>query len=303
MKGSPNLAGSQLISDTIVANQPTRLPLISVPIKGAKRTFVILSLALAGCRGPIAPLNPTTDVLSFKFLTDTTSAPLLRKLTNAYRPNRFIVTTDLKTASIDSVISLLTTTGSPYALLDYLPQKMDSKFWLTPIATDGVAIIVNPSNALPNLSAVQLRSVLQGRITNWQELGGLDMSLSLVVLDETNSSTMLIQSLVMGERRVSRSARLATTDANVVEIVANDPSAIGYVSMGYLTSSVRTVALEGDLPSIENVTAHRYPIYTPMVFVGLQEPGNDIYRAFFSWVQSPEGQAIVQQHYGGVGQP
>ncbi len=86
----------------------------------------------------------------------------------------------------------------------------------------------------------------------------------------------------------------------MVEIVASDPGAIGYISMGYLDSTVRAVPLDSVLPTPDTVTAHQYPVSTPIVFVGLREPGSDAYREFFAWVQSPDGQAIVKRHYGGL---
>jgi hypothetical protein len=295
------LAGSQLHAETLVADTRPYLPLISAPIKGAKRTIVILSLALAGCRGPVAPINPTSDVISFHFYADNATAPLLRELTHAYHPGRLLVTTDIKIAETKAVLGLLNNSAQSYALLNYLPDQFDAKLWVTPIGTDSITIVVNPANPITNLTAAQLRSILQGRVSNWQALGGANLPVTLVALDTDSTASMLVQSMVLGDRRISRAARLAPTMESAVEIVGNDPGAISYVSMGYVNTVVRTVALDDVMPTSENVTAHRYPIYTPLVFVGGNEPGNDTYRAFFAWVQSPEGQSIVRRHYGGIG--
>jgi ABC-type phosphate transport system substrate-binding protein len=63
---------------------------------------------------------------------------------------------------------------------------------------------------------------------------------------------------------------------------------------------VRALAIEGVLPTPDTLTAAQYPIRAPVQFVGLSAPGDDAYRAFFAWVQSPAGQAVVRLHYGGL---
>jgi phosphate transport system substrate-binding protein len=189
---------------------------------------------------------------------------------------------------------------APYALTDYLPTAIDSSWWVTPIGQDGIAIIVNPANPIVNLTAAQLRSILQGRVASWKTLGGADTPVTVVARNERSSAAAVIQSVVLGQRQTTRAARLATTNEAVIQIVAKDPGAIGYVSMGYLDSSVRAVPLDGIAITPDTVTGHQYPISTPIVFVGLAAPANDAYRAFFAWIQSPDGQSIVRRHYGGL---
>jgi len=160
--------------------------------------------------------------------------------------------------------------------------------------------VVNPANPIANLSGSQLRALLQGRVGNWQDIGGSAQNVTIVAYPERSSATAVIQAIILGDRHISSAARLAPTSQAVVEIVASDPGAIGYVSMGYLDSNVRAVPLDSVLPTPDTVTAHQYPVSTPIVFVGLHEPGSDAYREFFAWVQSPEGQGIVKRHYGGL---
>src|SRR5262249_35680313 len=159
-----------------------------------------------------------------------------------------------------------------------------------------IAIIVNPASRIVSLSAAQLRSILQGRIDSWKTLGGADISVTVAARNERSSAAMLIQSIVLGQRQTTRAARLATTNEAVIQIVATDPGAIGYVSMGYLDTTVHAVPLDGIAITPDSVTSHQYPISAPVVFVGLTAPANDAYRAFFAWIQSPDGQAVVRRH-------
>jgi phosphate transport system substrate-binding protein len=291
------LTGSQhLRSNTASGEIQVRTGLLPAPIKGAKRTIVILSLALAGCSGTIAP--PNTDAISLKLLADNGTRPLLHDLTTAYHPDGINLTWDIQVGDARSVIDWLKAGDAPFALTDYLPTGMDSAWWATPVGQDGIALIVNPANPIANLTASQLRSILQGRIENWKSLDGLDTPLTVIARNEQSSAASVIQSIVLGERQTTRAARLATTDDAVLGIVAADPGAIGYLSMGFLDSSVRAVPLDGIPITGDSVTNHEYPVSASIVFLGLAAPGNDAYRSFFAWVQSPDGQAVVHRHYG-----
>jgi hypothetical protein len=302
------LASSQQLQSGSVAAEVSeqipkdraRLPLILKPIRGAKRTIVILSLALASCRGPVIPASPTPEVVSFRLYTDSATAPLLRDLTSSYHPPNLLVTWDIQVGDAGTVLNWLKTPDASYAFVDYTPGSGFENLWSTPVGEDGIAFVVHPSNPVTNLSAAQLRTVLQGRISNWKALGGADIPLTVVARNEGSSTATIIQTIVLGDRRTTRTARLATTSQAVVEMVSSDPGAIGYVSMGYLSPGVRALMLDNVAPTPDTVSAKQYPIRAPIVIVGARAPADDAYRAFFAWIQSPEGQGIVRQHYGGM---
>ncbi len=288
------MTGSQLLrSNNAPGEFQVRAGLLPAP---AKRTIVILSLALAGCSGTVTP--PNTDMVAMKLLADNATRPLLHDLTTAYHPIGGNLSWDIQVGDARSILDWLKAGEAPYALTDYLPSGMDSTLWATPVGQDGIALIVNPANPVTTLTAPQLRAILQGRVDSWKALGGADVPLTVVARNERSSAAAVIQSIVLGERQTTRAARLATTDESVVQMVAADPGAIGYVSMGYLDSRVRALALDSIPISADSVTSHQYPVSAAIVFLGPTAPANDAYRAFFAWVQSPDGQAVVQRHYG-----
>jgi phosphate transport system substrate-binding protein len=310
-KGPSDLAGSQHqgtiaterateieIAEIAAQEERRRSVLVLVP-KGAKRTIVMLSLALASCQGPAAPAAPATAT-SLKLLVDSATSPLLHDLTSAYHPAGLVVTWNFQVGDTAAVLGWLKAGAAPYALTDYLVDQFDSHLWLSPVGQDGIAVVVNSSLSIANLTAMQLRMILQGRVDNWQSISGVDRPIVVVACSDQTSATAAMQSIVLSDRQITRAARLAPTLQAVTEIVGTTPGAIGYVSMGYVDSTVQTVPLNSILPTLENVTSQHYPITMPIVFAGMHEPGDDAYRSFFAWVQSPDGQAIVRRHYGGL---
>jgi phosphate transport system substrate-binding protein len=105
--------------------------------------------------------------------------------------------------------------------------------------------------------------------------------------------------MVMGEGRVTLTALVMPNSQAMVDYVAGDPSAVGYVSMGYLNDQVRAVPIEGLLPTPQNVSPAEYFLTRELVV--LNRPGlSPDAQAFLDFALSPAGQAIVAQRYGRV---
>lgn len=264
----------------------------------------MLTLALAGCRGPVTPANPTPATASIKLLAETSTAPLLRELADAYRPERTLVAWQIQDGEWENVSIWLRAGRAPYALTNApLPHLAgQDEWWSTPIGQDGLALVVNGGNAIASLSPAQLRGIFTGRVLNWREVGGADLTVQIVARPPGSAEDAILRTLIMGERKLSGSAQLATSPARVIDLVSAGAGAVGLVSMRYLgADGVRPVAVESVLPTPATVAANQYPLRSPLLFVGARAPdADDPYRAFFAWVQSPPGQAIVARYYGAL---
>ncbi len=266
-------------------------------VKHAKRTIAILSLALAGCQGQIAPAAPTPTVTALHLFAENSTAPLLRELVAAYHPEHKLIDWDLQSGDFDALNAWLNKSDGTFALTNYLSAA--SVLWSTAIGTDGLALIVNTANPIANLSPDQLRAIFTGRALNWKIVGGADLPINVASREPGSSDGAWFASLILGERRVSGAARLATTAESVVSIVVADPSAIGYVPMRLTVgnAAIHTVPIDQRLPTPVTVADASYGLRSPLLFVGQNAPSNDAYRDFFVWTQSPPGQAIVAKWY------
>jgi phosphate transport system substrate-binding protein len=104
---------------------------------------------------------------------------------------------------------------------------------------------------------------------------------------------------VMQGDRVTPTALVMPNSQAVVDYVARDPHAIGYVSMGYVGDRVRAVAVEGLVPNPQNVSRAEYNLTRDLVIL-TRPAAPDAARAFLDFILSPAGQAIVGQRYGRV---
>ena len=114
-----------------------------------------------------------------------------------------------------------------------------------PIAYDGIAIIVHPSNPLTDLSVAQIKQIFTGQLTNWRELGLPPREIDAINREEGSGTREAFEHLVMGQTEVSPAAMVQDSNGSVREIVAGDPNAIGYISAGLVDNRVKALTIEG----------------------------------------------------------
>jgi phosphate transport system substrate-binding protein len=177
------------------------------------------------------------------------------------------------------------------------------------IATDALSVVVNPSNPVSELTLAQLSAIYTGKITNWKEVGGNDAPIVAIARD-TNSGTHVffkehvVQMLGLPTEDKSleygnKVLQLPSTEEGVSQ-VANNPNAIFYPGLGYVTNAVKPLAIKktadssGVLPSVQTALDGTYPIARPLLFYTNGAPTGAI-KAFIDYCLSPEGQAKVTE--------
>ena len=172
------------------------------------------------------------------------------------------------------------------------------------IARDAIAIIVHHSNPIDELSIGQLSDIYSGKINNWSELGGDDRPI-VRLSRETNSGThvyFLEQVLRQGDKEdstlFSPDTLLLPSSEGIMSEVRENPNAIGYDGLGYVTDDVKVVAVARDpsglfvLPSVQTVNDAQYPISRDLYMYTAGEPTGPIL-AYLEWILQSEAQTIV----------
>ena len=164
---------------------------------------------------------------------------------------------------------------------------------IVPVAFDGIAVIVNVKSSLTNISSEQLRELFSGHTTR------IDNQLLTVVTREEGSGTRTsFQESVMkvpGSKtteRVSNSALVQDSNGSIREIVAGDPNAIGYISLGLVNKLVRALSIDNIPPTVETVKSGKYKIVRRFLFL-LKNRNNPLSEDFIKFCLSPEGQDLV----------
>ena len=164
------------------------------------------------------------------------------------------------------------------------------------VAIDGIAMVVDTANAVADLTKEDLVAIYTGAVTNWSEVGGADAPI-VVIGREAGSGTRGAFEEILGIEEMCKYASELDSTGAVMAKVSATPGAIGYVSLDALNDTVKAVSLEGVEATAENILAGNYFLSRPFVMAtkGAIEEQSEVVQAFFEYVFSEEGQAVVQQ--------
>jgi phosphate transport system substrate-binding protein len=159
-------------------------------------------------------------------------------------------------------------------------------------AIDGVAPVVNPKNKVKALSKAQLQDIYAGKITGWKELGGEDRAINIYTRDESSGTREVFWEKALNKGEISGKANVVASNGAMKSGVANDPYAIGYMSVGYLDESVAPVALDAVTPSIATVKSGEYKVSRGL-YSNTKGEAAGLVKKFIDYLSSPEGRKIV----------
>ena len=163
-----------------------------------------------------------------------------------------------------------------------------------PIAYDGIAPVVHPNNPYKGMTMEELRAVYVGEITDWSELTDAKSGPIAVISREPGSGTRgAFEGIVDFEDQLVAGASEFDGNGGVKAAVAGNDDAIGYLSLGYLDSSVHGVAVDGVEPTVENVVNGSWAIARPLLVLYRGDEIAPQTQAFLDWAMSSEGQEIA----------
>ncbi len=256
---------------------------------------------LTACGAPLEPHEP----VYLRIAGSTSLQPLMEDLTTAYTKQREYVTFDVQgggsrlglTLARENQIDIGTASRKPTAEDERESETGTKRLWWTAIAQDGIALVVHPQNVVGGLTLPQARDIFFGRILDWEEIGGTPGEIVVVSREDGSGTREVFEQMVMGEKRVTLTAIVMPSSEAVIEYIAGHPTAIGYVSMGYLSPQVKAVTIEGASPTPKDVRSGVYPLTRPLYLLTGQEPAGEV-KTFIEFALSPAGQAVVEQRYG-----
>lgn len=175
----------------------------------------------------------------------------------------------------------------------------------TIVARDAIAIIVNPENPIEQLTLKQVSDIYSGKINNWSELGG-DNRPIVRLSRETNSGThvyFLEKVVRLGNKNdhtiFSASTLLLPSSEGIIAEVQDNPNAIGYDGLGYITPEVKVLSIaekEGKeyvYPTLNSVNQNQYAISRNLFIYSAGTPKPHV-QEYLNWLLSPDGQEIVK---------
>ena len=161
-------------------------------------------------------------------------------------------------------------------------------------AIDGVTAVVHPANPVKDLSAAELQDIYAGRINNWKAIGGDDRPINIYTRDKSSGTRAVFWKKALAKGDISAKAHFVASNGAMKSAITNDPYAIGYVSVGYIDTSVAPVTLDNVTPSLQTVQTGEYKVARGL-YSNTKGEFSGLAKKFIEYLLSPEGQSIAAE--------
>ena len=180
------------------------------------------------------------------------------------------------------------------------------------IASDAFALIVNRQNTDSIISLEELKGIVNGDITKWEQLshGQKRGPVSLVFDNSASSTVRYMRDSLCGGRQLEGNVFAQGTNEAVIEIVKQNPNAIGVVGTDWLREDTNVLPNFDSLPvkvmmvSRSNaderhfrpyqyyIATGQYPLVRPVYAITTDPRTKSMERNFYFWLKGQKGQLI-----------
>jgi phosphate transport system substrate-binding protein len=167
------------------------------------------------------------------------------------------------------------------------------------LALDGLVAIVHPQNPVRALTLDQLAAVFAGRITDWSQLGGPPLPVSLYLPDGNSGTMALFEDLILRPRRMqpADSAERLEDHADLSDLVSIDPGGIGLTGFAFARASrMLAIRLQCGLvsaPASFAIKTEEYPLARRLYLYGDPAGQPPQARAFLDYILSDAAQPLI----------
>lgn len=131
------------------------------------------------------------------------------------------------------------------------------------VAVVAMTAAVSPKAGITNLSKADLQKVFTGKVTNWKQVGGKDVKITLVNRPASSGTRKTFDQFALDGKTPANGITQDSSNT-VKKIVAQTPGAIGYLALSYFTAndkSVVALSIDGVKATEENVANGKFPVW------------------------------------------
>jgi len=170
-------------------------------------------------------------------------------------------------------------------------RHQDYGYVQIPFCKDPLAVITHKECSVDDLSEEQLRKIFSREITNWKEVGGQDMPITVIVPGEDTAVNKNFRRQVMKNKEISYDFMTYRSTMAIDAIRYFPCGAISFISQGAVIKHAELKALKID--GISPVDPN-YPYQQIFYFVTKGEPAGAA-KKYIDFAFSDKGIAIIKQ--------
>ena len=195
----------------------------------------------------------------------------------------------------------------------FVAEKKGIELGSAPFAIDGLLPVINPNQNLGHLSIPQLRAIFAGIFTNWNEIGGANLPITLVILESVDNPDLELL-MVGSDYHPSEDVIIVPDYTSGIQKVAVTPGAIFLAPLSVVQNqekvtplavsqqdnSAPIAALIGDRSiNVEAFTQHQYPLRRSLFLVYSEKVVStvrDEAKIYLDFLASEEGRQLLEKN-------
>lgn len=231
-----------------------------------------------------------------------TISPLMAEIAKDFEKGKPDVRVDVQAGGSSRGITDVRNGVAEIGMVSRALKPDESELGHTLIARDGVSVIVHRDNTVQGLAKAQLVEIYTGRITNWSQVGGPDLPITVVSKAEGRSTLEVFSDYVGLSYKDIKAQMIIGDNQQGIQAVSTTPGAIAYVSIGtaeYEASNgaaIRLVPLDGMAPTTQAVAEGRFPMVRELNLV-YKSPMAPNVQALIEHAGSPKSAEIIRGQY------
>lgn len=167
------------------------------------------------------------------------------------------------------------------------------------VAVVGMGPVAHPEVGVENVTMAQLKSIFMGEITNWKDLGGKDLDITVINRASGSGTRATFESAVLGSDKVPESFKPQEQDSSgtVAKMVAQTPGSISYLAFSYYTSDFTALKVDGVEPKEDSVATNDWTIWSYEHMYTAASP-DEVTQAFIDYMLGDEVQGSLVESTG-----
>lgn len=265
-----------------------------LPVKASMLLGLSVSLLLAGC----SKSQDVTVTLS----GSSTIAPLAQELGRQFEAAHPGIRVDVQSGGSSRGISDARSGLVQIGMVSRALKPDERDLMAFPIAQDGIAIILNESNPVSQLSDAQIIDIYTDKINNWSQVGGADVPVTVVNKAEGRSTLELFLHYFKLKNADIQADVVIGENQQAIKTVSGSPNAIAYVSIGTAEyeaghgEPIKLLPMAGVEASTSMVAQGHFPLSRPLNLVVKTMPEGSV-KDFIDFARSPDAVKVIQAQY------
>lgn len=231
-----------------------------------------------------------------------TVAPLLNEIAKRFEKSNPGVRIDVQSGGSSRGINDVRSGISDIGMVSRVLYPSESDLTAHTVALDGLAVIVHKSNPVPTLTNAQIKDIYIGKVTNWKDVGGADLKISVVNKADGRATLEQFLAFFQIKSKEIKAHTIIGENQQGIKTVSGSKGAIGYVSVGAgefeasQGAAIRLLPMEGVPATVENVQAGKVSLSRPLNLVTKSRP-TGLAERFIQYSQSRDVHDLIRAQF------